>query len=140
MDYRLELLHADDFEGLVNTICQKILGTGAITFAAGKDGGRDGKFTGTANHYPSEKAPWEGKFIIQAKHTANSMASCSDSDFEILVNKEILKIIKLKAAGDIDNYILFCNRKYTGLKGEALCKLIQAKTGLKTLLLLVKSI
>lgn len=48
MDYHLYDLHASEFENLVNSICQKILGTGVISFSDGKDGGRDGKFTGTA--------------------------------------------------------------------------------------------
>ena len=48
MDYRLEEINDIKFEELINTICQKILGIGVITFAEGKDGGRDGKFDGTA--------------------------------------------------------------------------------------------
>ena len=51
MDYRLELLHADDFENMVNTICQNILGMGVISFVSGKDGGRDGRFDGSADNY-----------------------------------------------------------------------------------------
>jgi hypothetical protein len=59
-------------------ICQEILGCGLIEFSKGKDGGRDGKFIGTANQFPSEKDTWNGKFIIQAKHTENAIATCSD--------------------------------------------------------------
>ena len=120
MDYRLELSDDNKFEDLVNTICQKILGTGVISFSPGKDGGRDGKFTGTAQNYPDNVKPWSGKFIIQAKHTSNPIASCSDSDFEKIVKEEIIKIKKLKDSGDIDCYMLFTNRKYTGEKGENL--------------------
>ena len=67
MDYHLYNLNPAEFENLVNTICQEILGTGVVTFSEGKDGGRDGKFTGTAQAYPSLNKPWSGKFIIQAK-------------------------------------------------------------------------
>lgn len=124
MDYHLYNLNPTEFEKLVNSICQKILGTGVVTFSEGKDGGRDGRFTGTAQNYPSSNDPWSGKFIIQAKHTTNPIASCSDSDFESLIVKEIEKIKKLKEDGDIDNYLLFTNRKYSGVKGEQLSKKI----------------
>jgi len=131
MDYQLDQLHDTTFENLVNTICQKILGTGVISFSSGKDGGRDGKFTGTADNYPSSSAPWSGKFIIQAKHTNNPIASCSDSDFEKIVKDEIVKIKTLKDSGDIDCYLLFTNRKYTGVKGEELLKKIVIETGVE---------
>lgn len=131
MDYRLELLSDSTFENLVNRICQEVLGTGVISFATGKDGGRDGKFTGTAERFPSKSSPWTGKFIIQAKHTENPISSCSDSDFAKIINDEILKIKKLIAIGDIDCYLIFTNRKYTGITGEALLKRIKAETGLK---------
>ncbi len=130
MDYRLENMHSSDFENMVNAICQKVLGTGVISFSAGKDGGRDGKFTGTAQHYPSDKNNWTGKFIIQAKHTENPIASCSDNEFGKIVDKEIVKIKELKQNGDIDNYLLFTNRKYSGIKGENIVKKIITETGI----------
>lgn len=106
MDYRLELLDEDAFESLANTICQDVLGTGVISFSSGKDGGRDGKFTGTAQNYPSTKDSWTGKFIIQSKHTSNSQASCSDKEFEKLIDLEIPKLKKLKDDGD--QIIIYC--------------------------------
>jgi len=138
MDYHLYDLHASEFENLVNSICQKILGTGVISFSDGKDGGRDGKFTGTAQNYPSSNYPWSGKFIIQAKHTTNPIASCSDSEFEGLVTKEIEKIKILKAEADIDNYLLFTNRKYSGVIGEKLCKKIITETGITNAVIIGK--
>jgi hypothetical protein len=131
MDYRLELIDNNTFEDLVNTICQKILGTGVISFSPGSDGGRDGKFTGTAKNYPSTAEPWSGKFVIQAKWTSNPNASCSEKNFEKIVNDEIPKIKKIKGSGDIDCYLLFTNRKYTGVKGEKLLKKIVAETGIE---------
>ena len=86
MDYRLELLDDKKFEDLSNTICQRTLGIGVIEFSEGKDGGRDVKFTGTAKAFPSDAESWKGKFIIQAKFTSNSQASCSDNEFEKLIN------------------------------------------------------
>jgi hypothetical protein len=124
MNYRLELLGDKEFEKLVNTICQEILGTGVIVFSDGKDGGRDGRFEGTANNYPSNAENWKGKFIIQAKHTIDPIASCSESSFETTLDGEITKLKKLKAAGEIDYYLLFTNRKYTGIVGERLRKKI----------------
>lgn len=131
MDYRLENMENSQFEKLTNTICQKILGTGVVTFSSGKDGGRDGKFSGVAQHYPSNTDRWSGKFIIQAKHTATVNASCSDREFEKIVDEEIIKIKKLKANDEIDNYLLFTNRKYTGIIGERLIKKIINETGIQ---------
>jgi uncharacterized protein YajQ (UPF0234 family) len=131
MDYRLEELSEDDFENLVNTICQNILGTGVVSFTKGKDGGRDGRFTGTANNYPSNTANWSGKFIIQAKHSSSPVSSCSDSVFKTTVTKEIETIKKLQAKGEVDNYLLFTNRKYTGIVGTALRQEIIDQTKVK---------
>lgn len=138
MDYRLELLHADDFENMVNTICQNILGMGLISFASGKDGGRDGRFDGSADNYPSVSGSWEGKFIIQSKHTSNPIASCSDNDFTKIVNEEIEKIKILKLNNEIDNYLLFTNRKYSGVKGEALRNKMILETGIENIVILGK--
>lgn len=140
MDYRLENLDDSQFENIVNTICQKILGTGVITFSPGKDGGKDGKFTGTAQNYPSTKDSWKGKFIIQAKHTANPVASCSDKDFQGLIEKEIRKVKKLRDGGEIDNYLLFTNRKYTGIKGDVLLNKIINKTGVVNSVIIGKEV
>ena len=123
MDYRLENLSPDDFEALVNELCQKVLGTGAVSFSKGKDRGRDGRFEGTANRYPSDSEQWSGKFIIQAKHTDNYEASCSDNGFHgnktSIINKEIPKIQELKKNGEIDYYLIFTNRKETDNREKA---------------------
>lgn len=148
MNYRLELLDSKKFEELTNTICQNILGTGVIAFSDGKDGGRDGKFIGTAEKYPSTLSPWKGKFIIQSKITSNPIASCSDIDFENTILKiEVPKIINLKSNKEVDNYLIFTNRKFTGVKGERLLANIKKEVklenvqiiGLETLNLLLNS-
>lgn len=138
MDFRLELLDDSTFEKLVNRVCQDILGLGVVSFSAGKDGGRDGKFTGTANKYPSEKHSWTGKFIIQAKFTENPIASCSDSSFKKTLDTEIAKIKTLKITGDVDCYMLFTNRKYSGVEGERILKKIQTETGVKNVVIIGK--
>lgn len=134
MDYRLENLSDDDFEELVNTLCQKILGTGIVSFSKGRDGGRDGRFEGTANKFPSETEKWNGRFIIQAKHTEDYKASCSDKPFygneSSIVNKEVIKLNKLLQEGEvIDNYLIFTNRKETESRENAV-QYIKEKTGI----------
>lgn len=126
--YHLEEMYDGDFENLSNAICSKVLGVGVISFAPGKDGGKDGRFSGKANNFPSNDDSWEGNFIIQSKHTSNPMASMSDSDFSGIVNKEIEA---LKKINDIDCYILFTNRKHTGIKGDSLIHLIKNETKIK---------
>jgi len=139
MDYRLELLDEKTFENMINTICQKLLGMGVISFATGKDGGRDGKFTGTAQNFQDSISPWSGKFIIQAKHTEIPTASCSDYDFgNKIIPKEILKIKNLKEQGDVDCYLLFTNRKYSGVKGEEIIKMIIEETNVQNSVIIGK--
>jgi hypothetical protein len=104
-------LSDDEFETLVAAICYHVLGTGLIVFAAGPDGGRDGLFTGTASRFPSPAAPLAGKFVVQAKHTQNPAASCADAIFGRILVGEHLKIAKLIAAGELEHYLVFTNRK-----------------------------
>lgn len=113
--YPFEDLSSDEFEELVVMVCRHVLGTGVFAFATGKDGGRDGKFSGTASKFPSEAAPLSGKFIIQAKHTANPVASCSDSEFKAVIKKEKPRIQALVDAKELGHYVIFTNRK--GLAG-----------------------
>jgi hypothetical protein len=58
-------LNNQEFAKLIVLICERILGTGTINFSTGADGGRDAKFTGKAQNFPSKTSPWEGKFIIK---------------------------------------------------------------------------
>lgn len=139
MNYPLEELDSDTFEKLVNTVCQKVLGTGVISFAKGKDGGKDGRFNGQAQHYPSDtEGRWTGKFIIQAKHTTNPVASCADADFKSEIKNEIIKLKKLREHGEVDCYMIFTNRKYTGIVGDGLCSKIRTETGIEHVVILGK--
>ena len=124
-----------EFENLVALICQKILGTGVIIFSDGKDGGRDAKFTGTANRFPSEKNPWNGKFIVQAKHTTKPEASCSDSDFKKTLKKELPKLKNLKENGKVDYYLLFTNRKLSGLQDSKIEDFIDNEVDVENIIL-----
>lgn len=117
-DHAIIYMSDDDFEAMSNAICQKILGTGLISFTKGRDGGKDGRFTGKANSFPSESKPWDGKMIIQSKHTENPISKCTDGDFFTnkgsVINKEIKRLLKLKEDEGLDYYLLFTNRKYSG--------------------------
>lgn len=130
MDYRLELMAESEFEDLVNSICQDLLGMGMVNFPSGKDGGRDGRFSGKAQKFPSSESNWEGKFIIQSKHSFNPIAKCSDKEFEKIVNDEIPKLIKLKNNHELDNYLLFTNRSFHAISGTKLENLIKTRVGI----------
>jgi hypothetical protein len=121
--YPLHYLNDQEFANLVILICNKILGSATISFTEGKDGGKDGRFTGRTNCFPSKTQPWDGKVIIQVKHTSKENASCSDSDFQTILNKEIVSVQKLKANKELDYYLLFTNRKLTGGKDSKINEL-----------------
>ena len=113
-------LSPDEFENLTIAICKEILGTGAQGFAKGADGGKDGYFSGSANLFPSTRAPWEGITLIQAKHTTGINKHFLDSDFysnsskTCILATEVLKVKKLVDNDELTNYIIFSNRKLTG--------------------------
>lgn len=136
-DYRLNLLTWQKFEKLVILICHEILGIASSTFSEGTDGGRDSRFHGTAQKFPSTVNPWSGLFIIQAKHTSNDNASCSDADFSSNSNKnsilvkEIEKLKELLKTEEFDNYILFTNRKLSGETNTTIIQWLQKELGIK---------
>ena len=120
MKYAYEDLGEDQFERLVVLLCQRLLGMGTQGFAKGVDGGRDAKFVGTAQMLPSERAPWVGTTIVQAKHTNGYNRSFSEGDFfnpksdNTTIGKEVPRIKKLRKTKQLDHYLLFANRKLTG--------------------------
>lgn len=121
MKYAYEDLGDEQFETLIVFLCQRLLGISVQGFAKGPDGGRDAKFVGTAELHPSKAAPWVGTTIIQAKHTNGNNRSFSDLDFYSMKNsansvlgKEIPRIRKLRQNNQMDNYMLFSNRRLAG--------------------------
>ena len=112
-DYRLYELNEDEFEKLAVQICVRWLGQGVSPFAPGRDGGRDAKFFGKANCFPSAAAPLTGHCVIQAKHVAAPNRSCSDADFSRLLKAEYPKIKALVQSGICHHYLVFTNRKLT---------------------------
>ncbi len=132
-NYRLHELNWQEFEQLCSRICIKILGTGFINFAHGKDGGRDGKFEGKAESFPSKSKPHEGKFIVQAKYTDIPAEICSNKKFDKILEKELPKIATLVANKELDHYIMFTNRKLTaGAEEKLRKKVLKEVNGLKS--------
>lgn len=88
------------FENLVIAICKEILGQGVQGFSVGRDGGKDGEFNGKADNYPSKQGAWEGKIIIQAKHTQDINKHFLEPDFfsensnTNILAQEVIKVKK----------------------------------------------
>lgn len=120
MKFSYEDLSDDQFERLIVLLCQRLLGISVQGFAKGPDGGRDAKFLGIAQLHPSTAAPWSGTTIIQAKHTNGYNRSFSETDFfsksteNTVLGKEIPRIKKLRAAKQLDHYMLLANRRLAG--------------------------
>ena len=134
--YPLHYMNEDDFEQLTMSICSKILGEGVIPFAKGSDGGRDGRFTGKANCFPSEQQSWDGKFVVEAKHTSKENASCSDYEFKKRLKNEVAPAIKRNLENNkVDYYLLFTNRKLTGKQDEKIEDYIDEETGVTNIII-----
>lgn len=141
MKYPLENLDDTEFENLVALICSEILGMATVVFSKGKDFGKDAKFHGKANRFPSESKPWEGKIVIQAKHTLKINASCSDSSFQTIIKNEIIPAINiLKEADKIDYYLLFTNRKLSGGKDAKIEDIFENEVGIENRLIGLETI
>jgi hypothetical protein len=118
--YAYEDMSDGQFERLIVFLCQHLFGMSVQGFAEGSDGGRDAKFVGTAELYPSKAEPWVGTTIFQAKHTNGFNRSFSESDFfstpssNTVIGKEIPRIKRLRANKQMDHYMLFANRRLTG--------------------------
>ena len=136
MKYQYHDLSSLQFEELVIAICEELFGIGVQGFTTGTDGGRDARFEGVAQIFPSTREPWSGTTIIQAKHTSGISRSFSESDFfgndSAQINKEAVKVKKLFDNAELNNYILFSNRKLSANKNEEILTEIATQTGLAT--------
>jgi len=106
-------------------------------FAAGPDGGRDAKFVGTAQRFPSTASPLTGKIIVQAKHTSNPIGKFSDSDFSgdsasSCLNEEYPRVRNRVTAGELDHYLLFSNRRLAAQTNELVCQTIKDACGVES--------
>jgi len=137
MRYAYHDLHPDQFEAVVVEICHELLGPGVQEFATGPDGGRDAKFVGTAQTFPSTASPITGRVIVQAKHTSNPIGKFSDSDFSgggasSTLVEEYPRIRALVAAGQLDHYLLFSNRRLGAQANEDVCDLVRTTCGVSS--------
>ncbi len=119
------------FEELVIEFCVELLGHGVQGFVSGKDGGRDARFVGAAKEY----GDWNGTIVIQAKHTEMINRSFSESDFSgdnesSTLAKEIPRIEAMLKQNELDYYLLFSNRRLTGVTDAEIRLRISAATGL----------
>ena len=134
MTYAYEDLSETQFEALVVQAAKLNLGKGVQGFAGGIDGGRDARFEGLADGFPSRSRPWDKITIIQAKHT-NSYGYFSDPDFggnttSAVLTLELPRARKLHLAGKLDNYLLYSNRYLTANANEVLLERIAREIGI----------
>ncbi|MEU4387971.1 ABC-three component system protein [Promicromonospora sp. NPDC023805] len=134
MAYPYEDLDDSQFERLVVQVMRKLFGPGVESFAAGPDGGRDARFRGTAERFPSAAGAWVGTTVGQAKHTNAINAHVSDSDFgsdadTSVISHEIVRIKSLARGNDLDNYFLVTNRRVGGVAGPRIIKRISDDAG-----------
>jgi len=121
------------FEELVIEFCVELLGAGVQGFVTGQDGGRDARFCGKALLIPSQADPWNGKVVIQAKHTEMLNKKFSEGDFmgqESVLSKEYPRIKRLIEDDELEYYILAANRRLTGVTDAEIRKAIERETGL----------
>ncbi len=127
-------ISAGQFETLVVFLCYKLFGMGTGSFADGRDGGRDSRFDGVADEYPSKAGPWKGLTIIQAKHTINYNRKFSDPEFfgnvSSVLSEELPKIKNLIKSDRMDNYLLFANRRLPADANQNILEFISKETGL----------
>lgn len=136
MAYPFEDLDDSDFERVVVQCMRKLFGAGVQGFAPGRDGGRDARFQGTAERFPSEASPWSGLTVGQAKHTAAVNAHYSEPAFSStaktsILSQEIERLKKLKESDELDFYILFSNRRLGGTVGPQLEIRVAREVGLE---------
>lgn len=135
MSYPYEDLDDKQFERLVVQCMRKLFGPGVQAFAAGRDGGRDALFVGTAERFPSTASPWEGTTVCQAKHTLGTNRHFSESSFggtanSSVISEELPRIKKLVENEELTNYILFSNRRLGGVFGPELTARIAEEAGI----------
>jgi hypothetical protein len=78
---------------------------------------------------------WVGVTVVQAKHTNATNVHFSDAEFggdaeSSVITKEIVRIKALVDEGEVDNYILFANRRLGGVTAAKITKRIAEETGL----------
>ncbi|MDN4472881.1 ABC-three component system protein [Demequina zhanjiangensis] len=137
MRYPFHDLDDSKFERLVVALMRELFGLAVEEFSPGPDGGRDARFTGTAERFPSAASPWVGCTIGQAKHTSGFNTHISDSDFSgagetSLISVEIERVKALVKSGELDNYLLITNRRAGAIAATDIRDRIAREVGIPT--------
>ena len=112
--YDLNQLGADEFEQLAQALLKKIIGSGTITFGAGKDGAREATYQGKSQ-YPSNNEIWAGDWIFQVKfHDTQRGIKQARSTTKRELRAELEKIVT-KYQHPCDNYIFITNVPLSGV-------------------------
>lgn len=130
--YNLNTLGWKNFEHLVCTVMQYVLGATYTPFSEGADGGRDGFFWGVAKESILSDASLQGKFVFQCKHTSKTQEAFSLSNVE----KEIPKVRKLVGEYSIDHYIILTNYKVAAKNEAEITRKFLEINGLRTCIVL----
>jgi hypothetical protein len=116
------MLYWQDFEELVRSLGMRLFGPSLSGFKAGPDGGRDARFEGIPQRWPSEQGQEHGQYILQSKHTSKVGAGCSDEDFKKTLRSEAKKVRILIASKELSHYLVFTNRTKSAAEDEAFRK------------------
>ena len=108
----------------------RLFGHGLSGFKSGPDGGRDARFEGIPQRWPSEKGQEYGQYILQSKHTSKVGACCSDDDFKQSLRKETKKVKILIASKELSHYLVFTNRTKSADEDEVFRKGFEKVKGL----------
>lgn len=107
--YNLQGLGSQEFEQLVQALLKKIIGSGTVTFGAGKDGAREATYSGPAP-YPSSARPWSGEWVFQAKFHDIDLIGVEKARKQVLADLEAeLGKITEKYQIPCDNFVLVTN-------------------------------
>lgn len=112
------MLYWQEFEELVRALGLRLFGAGLTSFKAGKDGGRDARFEGIPDAWPSKATGSHGKYVLQSKHTGGAQGCCSDSDFKTHMKGETKKVKRLIADQELSHYVVFTNRTKSAAEDE----------------------
>lgn len=111
MNYNLFRLNPTDFEHLIQSLTQDLLGDNSIVFGAGSDGARELTYVGAAD-YPNKINQWKGYWVVQAKYKSKEDKLSDYEWVEKNFKNEIKKFLK-KGYKIPDNYIFFTNAVLT---------------------------
>jgi hypothetical protein len=128
--YLFHMLFWQEFEELVRSLGLRLFGPSLGGFKRGPDGGRDARFQGIPQSWPSEQGQEDGQYVLQCKHTSKVGACCSDDDFKKDLRGEAKKVKVLIASKELSHYLVFTNRTKSAGEDEAFRKKFDTVKGL----------